>query len=62
MTERTQYLTDRAFSFMDLAEVLRLAGRIGEAASAVERAIDLFEQKGNVVSADRARTFLEDLR
>ncbi len=62
MTERTQYLTDRAFSFMDLAEVLRPAGRIGEAASAVERAIDLFEQKGNVVSADRARTFLEDLR
>ena len=62
VTERTQYLTDRAFSFMDLAEVLRLAGRNEEAASAVERAIDLFEQKGNVVCADRARKILEDLR
>jgi len=28
----------------------------------VERAIDLFEQKGNVVCADRARKILEDLR
>ena len=62
VTEPTQYLTDRAFSFMDLSEVLRPSGRIGEAASAVQRAIDLFEQKGNVVCADRARTFLEDLR
>ena len=62
VTEPTQYLTDRAFSWLDFAEVLHPAGRIEEAASAVERAIDLFEQKGNVVSADRARTFLEDLR
>ncbi len=62
VTEPTQYLTDRAFSLSDLAEVLRLAGRSDEAASALEGAIDLFEQKGNIVSADRARTSLEDLR
>jgi class 3 adenylate cyclase len=62
VTEPTQYLTDRAFSLLDLAEVLRPARRVEEAASAVERAIDLFEQKGNVVCADRARAFLEDLR
>jgi class 3 adenylate cyclase/tetratricopeptide (TPR) repeat protein len=62
VTERTQYLTDRAFSLLDLAEVLRLAGRAEEAASAVEGAIDLFEQKRNVVCSDRARRILEDLR
>jgi class 3 adenylate cyclase/tetratricopeptide (TPR) repeat protein len=62
VTEPTQYLTDRAYSLLDLAEVLRPAGRIEEAASAVEEAIDLFEQKGNVVCADRARRILEDLR
>jgi hypothetical protein len=54
-------VTDRAFSLLDLAEVLRLAGRPSDAAAAIESAIDLFERKGNVVSAERARRLLDDL-
>ena len=61
LLEPTQWITDRAFSLLDLAEVLRLAGRHGEAVSAVAGAIDLFEQKGNVVSADHARRLLLEL-
>jgi tetratricopeptide (TPR) repeat protein len=40
---------------MDLAEVLSLADRLDEAAPVVEEAIGLFEAKGNVVAAGRAR-------
>jgi tetratricopeptide (TPR) repeat protein len=61
LLEPTQFLTDRAFSMLDLAEVLRMTGRIDEARSALEVAIGLFEQKGNVLSADRARRLLADL-
>ena len=49
-------------SLLDLAEVLRLAGRPGEAVPPVEQAIDLFDRKGNVVSAERARRLLQELR
>ena len=42
---------------MDLAEVLRLADRTEEAAPIVEEAIDLYEAKGNLASAGRARAF-----
>ncbi len=45
----------------DLGEVLLMAGRPTDAASAFERAIELFEQKGNVVSAARVRSLQEDL-
>ncbi len=40
----------------------RAAGRPDEAAAAVERAIALHEQKGNVVSAARSRAVLNELR
>ncbi len=46
---------------MDLAEVLRLADRPDEAADALREAVELYARKGNVVSADRARTLLADL-
>jgi DNA-binding SARP family transcriptional activator len=36
-------------------EILRLAGRSEEAAGAFDRAVELYEQKGNVVGAGRAR-------
>jgi hypothetical protein len=45
---------------MDLAEVLELAGRRAEATPVVERALELFEQKGNVVSAEKARARLAE--
>jgi tetratricopeptide (TPR) repeat protein len=47
---------------LDLAEVLRLSGRGREAISHVEESVRLFERKGNVVAARRARERLEEQR
>ena len=44
-----------------LAEVLQLAGRQTEAMPALEHAIDLYIRKGNVVSAGKARSLLQEL-
>jgi hypothetical protein len=44
---------------MDLAEVLRFAGEEARAAAALEAAVRLYTEKGNVASAARARTLLE---
>ena len=44
------------------AEVLRSAGRPDEAIAAAERSASLFDGKGNVASAGRARAFLADVR
>jgi len=46
---------------MDLAEVLVLGGRERDAREAVEDALSLYERKGNVVSAARARAVLDEL-
>ena len=47
---------------LDLAEVLCLSARRQEAIPYVEEAVRLFERKGNVVAARRARAWLrEDL-
>jgi hypothetical protein len=60
MHEMRQVLTVlRADAFMDLAEVLRTAGRENESPPFVERAVELYEQKGNVVAAGRARRILD---
>jgi hypothetical protein len=59
--EQSDFLPVHADALMDLAEILRLAGRPGEAGSAVEGAIRLYEQKGNVVAAAKARAQLEAL-
>jgi DNA-binding SARP family transcriptional activator/tetratricopeptide (TPR) repeat protein len=56
--EESDFLNTHADALMDFAVVLRLAGRPDDAASAVEEAIHLYEQKGNVVSAARARAEL----
>jgi tetratricopeptide (TPR) repeat protein len=47
----TDYLDLRARAAADLAEVLRLAGRPDESAAAVQEAIRLHEEKGNVAAA-----------
>ena len=47
---RTDFLDLRARAVADLAEVLRLAGRSGESAAAVQEAIRLYEQKGNIAA------------
>ena len=57
----TDALNDHAVVLLDLAEVLRLAGRTSKAASHVEKALDLFERKGNVVSTVAARSLLDEL-
>jgi tetratricopeptide (TPR) repeat protein len=59
--EGTDFLTDHATSLLDLAEVLRIAGRPEEAADAVRHALDLYERKEDRVSADRARKLHGDL-
>jgi tetratricopeptide (TPR) repeat protein len=61
MSEPTDLLYLRAAALADLAEVLRLAGRQKEAAFTLQQAIRLYERKGNVVSAARARTELSQL-
>ena len=48
----------RADALVDLAEVLRLVGRKDELKGVLEDALRLYEQKGNVVSAARARDVL----
>ena len=40
---------------LGLAEVLRPSGRADEATASAKLAVELFEQKGNVVAADAAR-------
>ena len=57
--EGTELLVGHATAFMDLAEVLHLAGRTEDAASAVGVAIELFERKGDIVSASSARKIHE---
>ncbi|HET9309772.1 MAG TPA: adenylate/guanylate cyclase domain-containing protein [Actinomycetota bacterium] len=60
--DRTDMLDDRASARLDLAEVLGLAGRPDEAATALEEALALYERKGNVVMAGRVRDRLAMLR
>ena len=49
------------YALMDLAEVLRLAGRGNEAVPVVEQAVELFERKGIVAPAEAARSLLAEL-
>jgi class 3 adenylate cyclase/tetratricopeptide (TPR) repeat protein len=52
---KTDQLDSRAEAHVDLAEVLLLSGRGREAEHELERAIDLFRQKGNEVGERSAR-------
>jgi ATP/maltotriose-dependent transcriptional regulator MalT len=54
----TDALNDHADTLLDLAEVLRLAGRGEQAARAVGEAIVLYERKENVAMATQARRLL----
>ena len=55
------FLDSHGDALMALAEVLRLAARAQDAGAALEHAVRLYEQKGNLVSAARARTLLGEL-
>jgi class 3 adenylate cyclase/tetratricopeptide (TPR) repeat protein len=61
LTTDTDWLNSRAQVHLDLAEVLQLAGRAEEALAAVEEALHLFEAKGNIVGARRARGRRDEL-
>jgi tetratricopeptide (TPR) repeat protein len=49
------------YALMDLAEVLGLAGRVQEAVSAIEDAVELFERKGITPAAETAGALLAKL-
>ena len=59
---RTDWPTLHGDALMDLGAVLVLGGRRGEAAAAIASALDLYERKGNLISAARARAALAELR
>jgi Flp pilus assembly protein TadD len=55
LASETDFLVLHGDALMDLAEVLRTNGR--DAGSVILEALQLYEQKGNVVAAERARRF-----
>jgi tetratricopeptide (TPR) repeat protein len=61
MTEHGQSLNARGTALMRLAEVLLMAGRSGEAVPPLNDAIELYERKGNLASAQEARALLEKM-
>ncbi len=59
--EQTDALDFQGDAFSDLAEVLANAGKRAEATAALEQALDRYELKANLVSAQRTRGRLADL-
>jgi predicted ATPase/class 3 adenylate cyclase len=60
--EGTQFVGYHANALLVLAEVLRLADQQQKAVPLVEEAVALFDLKGNVVSATKARAAFAELR
>ncbi len=58
----TDFLNLQGNGFMDLAEVCQLCGETGQALDALARASELFEVKGNIVSARSAAVLAADLQ
>ena len=58
LAEQTDDLGSQATVLVDLAEVLRSAGRTEDTIALLDRARELFEQKGNVVAARAAGEIL----
>jgi hypothetical protein len=52
---------DHAAVVVDLAEVLRMAGRPEETNVVLRRALDLFQRKGDIVSAASVQKALAEL-
>jgi class 3 adenylate cyclase/tetratricopeptide (TPR) repeat protein len=59
---KTDQPDSRAEARVDLAEVLRLSGRRAEAARELERAIALYQEKGNEMAESGARRLLDRIR
>ena len=58
LTFQTDCVNMQADALIDLAETLTLLGRAGESSEILERAVELYDKKGNVVSAAAARKLL----
>jgi DNA-binding SARP family transcriptional activator/tetratricopeptide (TPR) repeat protein len=58
----TDDLLNHGDALVDLAGVRRLAGRVDCAIGALEHALPLYERKGNIVAAERARDLLDEIR
>ena len=61
LEEQTDYIERHADTLVALARVREAAGDIAEAAVAAQKALELYERKGHVVSAARARALLDEL-
>ena len=61
LAANTDALSDHGNVLLDLAEVLLLAGKESPAAREIERGLELFERKGNRVSAQAAQAMLSEL-
>ena len=61
LASKTDYLELHAHALMGLAEILRLANRKPDAASALREALDLHRQKGNLAAEARTASLMEDL-
>jgi tetratricopeptide (TPR) repeat protein len=59
LAAKTDLLTHHGEAFLDLAEVLELDGQPTEAETALRAGLELFERKGDLVSAERTRMHLE---
>ena len=60
--DRIDMLVAQGDVYADLAEVLLLTGKADEAAATLEQALERYERKGNLVSAQRARARLAELQ
>jgi tetratricopeptide (TPR) repeat protein len=58
---KTDFLSDHGDALLDLAYVLRAGNRLVETRNASRQALALYEQKGNVVAAEKARSLLAEL-
>jgi class 3 adenylate cyclase/predicted ATPase len=60
--EPTDVINTHGDALVGLAEVLRLAGRPHETVLPLQQALALYEQKGDLVSAGKARALLKELQ
>jgi class 3 adenylate cyclase/tetratricopeptide (TPR) repeat protein len=58
----TDHLNLHAGSLLSLADVLAIGGRPAHAIPVVEKACGLYDRKGNLVMAEKARTLLAEVR
>jgi DNA-binding SARP family transcriptional activator/tetratricopeptide (TPR) repeat protein len=62
IARRTDFLNMHAGTLLALADVLAIGGRAAQAIPIIEEARVLYDRKGNLVMAEKARTLLAELR